>query len=126
MVVPPSIAVDVPAAEEPYQFFESITTRLSLHDVERWSHLPPKSHLVIGVDGAAEAAFSIDETHNPSSGHEPFLLVFRTRRVVTAHPRTLSRGSDMNEYHRDTRVFQHIAGCAPHRHRCGGQLPLPA
>jgi hypothetical protein len=24
----------------------------------------------------------------------------------------------------DSRVFQHIAGCAPHRHRCGGQLPL--
>jgi hypothetical protein len=32
----------------------------------------------------------------------------------------------MNEYRRDTRVFQHIAGCAPHGHPYGGQLPLPA
>jgi hypothetical protein len=31
----------------------------------------------------------------------------------------------MNEYRRDTRVFQHIAGCAPHGRPCGGQLPLP-
>src|SRR5881628_1279109 len=26
----------------------------------------------------------------------------------------------------DARVFQHIAGCAPHRRRCGGQRPQPA
>ena len=62
----------------------------------------------------------------PSCGREPFLLVFRTRRIVTAHISTLEGGTDMNEYRRDTRVFQHIAGCAPYRHRFGGQLPLPA
>jgi hypothetical protein len=47
-------------------------------------------------------------------------------------PRTLSllvtgpsweRGRDERVVE-DPRVFQHIAGCAPHRHRCGGQLPL--
>src|SRR5918996_5247023 len=42
------------------------------------------------------------------------------------HVNTLETGADMNEYRRDTRVFQHIAGCAPYRHRHGGQLPLPA
>src|ERR687892_1197801 len=42
------------------------------------------------------------------------------------HVNTLEIGADMNEYRRDTRVFQHIAGCAPYRHRHGGQLPLPA
>ena len=62
----------------------------------------------------------------PSCGREPFLLVFRTRRIVTAHISTLEGGTDMNEYRRDTRVFQHIAGCAPHGHPYGGQLPLPA
>ena len=126
VIVTSSVAIDSAAPEEPNQFLESITTRLSLYDIERRSHLPTESHLVTPIDGAAEAAFSIHETHNPSCGLEPFLLVFRTRRIVTAHVMTLERGTDMNEYRRDTRVFQHIAGCAPHRHRCGGQRPLPA
>ena len=126
MVVPPTVSIDPADTEEPNQFLESITTRLPLDDIERRSYLPSESHLVTSIDGAAEAALSIRETHNPSRGREPFLLVFRTRRIVTAHVSTLERGTDMNEYRRDTRVFQHIAGCAPYRHRYGGQLPLPA
>jgi hypothetical protein len=126
MIVTSAIAVDLAASKEPNQFLESVTARLPLYDIKGWSHLPSESHLVTSIDGAAEAAFSIHETHNPSCGREPFLLVFRTRRIVTAHVATLERGTDMNEYRRDARVFQHIAGCSPHRHRCGGQRLLPA
>ena len=126
MIVSPSVSIDFAATEEPNQFLESVTTRLSLDDIKCWSYLPSESHLVTSIDGAAEAALSIYETHNPSCGREPFLLVFRTRRIVTAHVNTLEVGTDTNEYRRDTRVFQHIAGCAPYRHRYGGQLPLPA
>jgi hypothetical protein len=98
MIVTSPVAIDSAAAEETNQFLESITTRLSLYHVESRSHLPSESHLVTSIDGTAEAAFSIYETHNPSCGREPFLLVFRTRQFVTTHVITLKRGTDMNEY----------------------------
>jgi hypothetical protein len=94
MIVTSAIAVDPAAPKEPNQLLESITTRLSLYDIKCWSHLPSESHLVTSINGAAEAAFSIHETHNPSCGREPFLLVFRTRRIVTVHISTLERGAD--------------------------------
>ena len=67
MVVPPTVSIDPAGTEEPNQFLESITTRLPLGDIERRSYLPSESHLVTSIDGAAEAALSIRETHNPST-----------------------------------------------------------
>ena len=86
MIVTSTVAIDPAASEEPHQVFEGITTGLSLHDVERRADLPLESHLVIPIDRATEAALSIDEPHDPSCSHEPFLLVFRTLRIFTAHP----------------------------------------
>jgi hypothetical protein len=126
MIVVSAISVDLSAPEESHQILEDVATRCTLSDSKFRTDLPSKGHLPAAIDGRAEATLSIYETHNPPNGREPFLLVFRTRQIVTVHVSTLERGSDMNEYRRDTRVFQHIAGCAPYRHRYGGQLPLPA
>ena len=59
----------------------------------------------IAVDRDAEAAFSVDESHNPLRIElEPrlrgFLLIVRTGRIVTAHAATLLKGCDINEYRR--------------------------
>jgi hypothetical protein len=94
VVVTSPIPIDPPATEKVDQSFQRVTTRLSLYDIEGWPHLPLESHLVTTVDGAAEAAFPIHEAHDPSDGLEPFLLVFRTRRIVTVHVTTVSVGSD--------------------------------
>jgi hypothetical protein len=60
-------------------------------------YLPSKGHLPVLEDGAAETAFPVYETHQPSSGEESFLLVFRTPCIVTAvHAFTLKRGCDIN------------------------------
>ena len=96
VIVSSSIPINLAASEEAHQLLQCITARLSLHDVERRSHLPFESHLVTSVDGAAEAAFSIHEAHDPSDGRESFLLVFRTCRVVTArHNRSVTTGYDI-------------------------------
>jgi hypothetical protein len=87
MIITSAIPIDPATAEESNQLLERIATRRSLHDVERRSYLPTKRHLAIPVDGAAEAALSIHEPHDPSDGREPFLLVFRTLHVVTASHR---------------------------------------
>jgi hypothetical protein len=41
-----------------------------------------------------EASFSIYKTDNPAKRDQPFLLVFRTDRIVTAHRRKLARVPD--------------------------------
>jgi hypothetical protein len=56
---------------------------------------------------------------NADHGVRPFLLVFRT---IGLSLLALKR----ERVPPDTRIFQHIAGCAPHRRRCGGQRLLPA
>src|SRR5262245_12198486 len=95
MVVVPAVAVHATAAEELDHLFEHVTTRCTLHDGKFRSNLPSESHRVATIDGAAEAAFPIDETHEPPNGGESFLLVFRTRGIVTdVHRRTLGTGCD--------------------------------
>src|SRR5207249_4349359 len=49
-----------------------------------------------------------------------FLLVFRTLTLSLFNVYNIERVA------RDTRVFQHTAGCSPQCHHCGGQRPLPA
>lgn len=104
MVVTSSVDVDLPASKESLQVFQHFTAGLALDNVKRKSDLPLQRHLVIAVDGAAEAAFSIHETHHPSWVDEPFLLIFRrnscelpTDRIVTAvHVTNLFTGCDKN------------------------------
>jgi hypothetical protein len=67
-----------------------LTALSRLHNRKLRLHLPAESCLTVSKDGTAETAFSIDETGNPSAVPESFLLVFRTRRIVTPkHDRTL-------------------------------------
>ena len=83
MVVVPSVGVHLPATEEVDHRVEHITTRLALDDGERGLHLPSEVHRTVAKDRAAEAALSIDKTHQPCGGEESFLLVFRTPCIFT-------------------------------------------
>ena len=84
MIVVATVAVHATASEERHHPFESLTTRFALNNDERRLDLPSQSHRGVAEDGAAEAALSVNETHEPSSREEPFLLVFRTPHIVTA------------------------------------------
>ena len=55
---------------------------------------------MVPKDRAAETAFPIDETSNPSAVPESFLLIVRTERIFTTHAETLKDGCDMDEYRR--------------------------
>lgn len=77
-------------------------------DSEFGTDLPSQGHDVISVDGDAETAFSIHETHDPFAA-EPFLLIVRRdhsivthRRIFTAHVHKVRSTYDMNEYRTDT------------------------
>ena len=85
MVVVSAVPKNLPASKETDEVFQDVTARSSLHDGKFGSNLPSESHLAATVDGTAKATFPIYEANHPSGGLEPFLLVFRTRRVVTGH-----------------------------------------
>jgi len=85
VVVVPTVSEYLAAAEEADEVFENIPTGCSLDHSKFRTNLPSKSHLVAPIDRAAETALSIDEPNYPANGSESFLLVFRTRRIVTAH-----------------------------------------
>ena len=96
MVVLAAVDVHLAAAEERDHLLQNIATRRSLNDCKRRLHLPAEGHRAVPEDGDAEAAFPINESHQPSDGGEPFLLVFRTPCVVTAiHAVTLKPGYDI-------------------------------
>ena len=84
MVVSAAVDVEPATAEEPSHLLKHVATRLALDDGERRLHLPSEPHRALPVDGDAETAFPIDETHQPSDGDEPFLLIARTSHIVTA------------------------------------------
>jgi hypothetical protein len=85
--------------------------RTDLRHVEREADSPWHAPIALSTDGDIEAPFSIDEPRDvvtyvlgdaiqPRWMREPFLLIVRTGRIVTAHVGTLSRTTDMNEYRR--------------------------
>jgi hypothetical protein len=84
VIVVPAVTEHLAASEEADKLFQNVATRRSLDNGKFWSNLPSKCHRAATVDGAAETAFAIYESHDPSTGHEPFLLVFRTVRIFTA------------------------------------------
>ena len=64
------------------------------------------------MDAHAEATLPVDEPGDvlrsqPAS--QPSLLIVPTRRIITAHARTLVRDTDMNEYRGMHGMSQHIA-----------------
>ena len=86
MIVVSAVAIDLSATEETHQIVEDVATRCALCDGKLRSDLPSQRHRAASIDGCAEAAFSVYEPHDPSDRLEPFLLVFRTLRIFTAHP----------------------------------------
>ena len=98
VIVVTSIAEHLAASEEADKVFQNVTTRCALDNGKLWTNLPSERHLVAAVDGTAEAALAIHEPHNPSVGHESFLLISRTACIVTAeHTPILRKGCDINE-----------------------------
>ena len=89
VVVPP---VDDHAAhtEERLELFEAPNAGCTLSDGELMSHLPAgsvaasASSTSLADEADREASFSVYKTKNPTDPDQPFLLVFRTDRIVTA------------------------------------------
>ena len=106
MVVMPSVAIDLPTTEGCRHELESPQALLALDNNEPRLHLPSQTHVAVLLDGTAEAAFAVDEADDPLLDSWPFLLIARTRRIVTEHAFYHTRSVP-----RDARVFQHLASC---------------
>jgi hypothetical protein len=100
---------DRPSTEDGTEVVQYLRT--DLRYVEREADSPWHEPIALSTDGDVEAPFSIDEPRyvvtyvfgdaiQPRWMREPFLLIVRTGRIVTAHVGTLSRATDMNEYRR--------------------------
>ena len=127
MIVVPAVSIHLSASEESDEVFQNVTARRALCDGEFRSHLPSQRHFAATVDGRAETALAVHETHDPSDGREPFLLVFRTPSIVTArHQSILRTGSDTRASSRRCSAFPAYGRLHSHRHRREGQRPLPA
>ena len=79
---------------------EASDARFALRDSKAVSHLvagsvaAPARSIWLSNEADREAPFSVYKTNNPASPDQPFLLVFRTDRIVTAHDRSLGRVPD--------------------------------
>jgi hypothetical protein len=90
------------------------------------SNLPPQGHLAASVDRNAETALpSTNPTIHPMVASLSCWFSAPRALSLPHNPATYVSGMT-RRVAEDARVFQHIAGCAPHRHRRGGQHPQPA
>jgi len=94
VVVVASVDADATALEELLHVLEDTHALGSLHHSEVRLDLPAQTTLAVAEDRNAEAAFTVDEADDPLLESRPFLLIARTRRIVTGHAPTLHRGSD--------------------------------
>ena len=88
-VIPP----DPAAAESRCDQVEDLTTLCVLADMELRDELPAGSRRFVPLNGDVERSFPVDETRDVSI--QPFLLIGRTCRIVTAHARKLTAASDV-------------------------------
>ena len=98
------------ASEELLQITQYVRAPSSLNHNELRLDLPTEPRRAIPEDRDREASFAVDEADDPLLESRPFLLIARTRRIVTAHA-SVSRSLMTVLVPRDTRVFQQIAGC---------------
>ena len=98
VIVVSSIAIDLAASEEVPDQLQNVDTAFALNDKELWLHLPATTHPAVLLDRAAETAFTVDEADDPLLEFWPFLLIARTRRIVTNHEPTIPRGYDIDWY----------------------------
>ena len=93
VVVEPSIDADGADSEEALHLVQDANTASTLNHHKAVSYLissliafsAPPAWLPDETDG--EASLSVYKTSNPVSPNRPFLLIFRTVRIVTAHRR---------------------------------------
>jgi hypothetical protein len=84
MVVVPAIDKDAAAAEETLQEFENRSALGALSYDELRKHLTAKLYDRASLDCDREAAFSIDESHDPTDCFQSFLLMICIHHIVTA------------------------------------------
>jgi hypothetical protein len=91
VVVVPAIRHDLPHPEELSQLVEARHALRALRNRELVSHLvagPVAASTAptrLSDEADREASFSVYKTNNPAGPDQPFLLVFCTDRIVTAH-----------------------------------------
>ena len=90
MVLPDVSTVQTPADE-----VQDLSPLCVLADVELRYELPTQPSARIALNSNMKRTLAVDETGDV--GIQPFLLIDRTRCIVTAHVRTLDMGSDKNE-----------------------------
>ena len=89
------IRLDPSAAEAlPYEI-KDLTPLGALTHVQLRNELPTVLRARIPLDRYVERSLSVNVARDV--GVQPFLLINRTRHIVTAHVVTLTRGCDMNE-----------------------------
>jgi hypothetical protein len=87
------VLLDPSTAEAVLNEVEDLTPLRVLADMELRHELPTDPRARISLNGNVEGSFSIDVARNV--GIQPFLLVDRTCRIVTAHVGKLAVASDM-------------------------------
>ena len=95
MVVPPAVPVDVSAPKVVLDEIKNVGALFSLNNRKAWLELPTELDLPISLNRTAEAAFAVDKADDPLLDAWPFLLIARTRRIVTNHVHTIPGGADM-------------------------------
>lgn len=95
MVIAPGVPNDPSYAEQALKLLEAGGARSALRDCKAMSHLmaglvgAPACSAWLPSETDREAPFSVYKTNNPASADQPFLLIFRTIRIVTEHRTSL-------------------------------------
>ena len=100
VVVVPPVDADSADTKEALYIIQRADTFGALNDYETVGHLisglvafsARSARLPNEADG--EASLSVYKTNHPASPDQPFLLIFRTVRIVTAHEHILGRVPD--------------------------------
>jgi len=88
------VRADRAATETRSDEVDNLSSLSMLTDVELWDELPTGSRRLVPLDGLMERSLSVDVTRDV--GIQPFLLIDRTRSVVTGHAATLAVVADMD------------------------------
>jgi hypothetical protein len=90
MVVVPPVSIQAATPEVRLDGLQGMLAPFALYNRESRLHLPSNPIRRASIDRNAETAFAVDEADDPLLDSWPFLLIVRTRRIVTAHDRTLA------------------------------------
>ena len=100
VVVVPLVSEHLPHPEEALELLQARHALCALRDRELMSHLiaglvaASARSATLANETDREATFSVYKTNNPAFLPQPFLLVFRTVRIVTAHHRSVRQVPD--------------------------------